>query len=300
MDMDTPVEMAWLIMRHPGAVYQQPWQLSKRGVQRHTASRNIVNDDPGHSGESGPTSIGRRDVAWRAVQRRPVRRPPLVYWPLAGPFLFAAVVIAALIAGFLLVGVFSYALARLGIAPGAAALVLLASVLGAAVNIPIARLRDRAVRLEPQITVFGIRYLVPVLRSRTTVLAVNLGGALIPAALSVYLIGHDHLGWLALAAVAIVAVLVYVVSRPVPGLGIAVPALLPGLFAVLTAVVLHPTAVAGLAYVGGTLGTLLGADLANLPKVRKLGAPVASIGGAGTFDGIFLAGIVAVVLAGLL
>jgi uncharacterized membrane protein len=51
-----------------------------------------------------------------------------------------------------------------------------------------------------------------------------------------------------------------------------------------------------LAYVGGSLGTLIGADLLNLDKLHGLGAPVASIGEAGTFDGIF---IVAVLLAGL-
>jgi uncharacterized membrane protein len=51
------------------------------------------------------------------------------------------------------------------------------------------------------------------------------------------------------------------------------------------------------AYIAGSLGTLIGADLLNLDKVRGLGAPVVSIGGAGTFDGIFLAGIVAVLLA---
>jgi len=141
---------------------------------------------------------------------------------------------------------------------------------------------------------------VPVLRTRSTVLADNVGGAVVPTALSVYLIVHDHLGWLALAAVAITGVLVHLVARPVPGLGIAVPALLPGLFAVVTAGVLHPAAIAGLAYVAGTLGTLTGADLANLARVRRLGAPVASIGGAGTFDGVFLAGIIAVLLAGLI
>ena len=101
-------------------------------------------------------------------------------------------------------------------------------------------------------------------------------------------------------SVAIVAVLVHLVARPVPGLGIAVPALLPGLFAVVTAFMFHPAALAGLAFVAGTLGTLTGADLANLGKVRRLGPPVASIGGAGTFDGIFLVGIIAVLLAGLL
>ena len=56
---------------------------------------------------------------------------------------------------------------------------------------------------------------------------------------------------------------------------------------------------APLAYIAGGLGTLIGADLTNLDKVRGLGAPVASIGGAGTFDGIFLTGILAVLLAGL-
>jgi uncharacterized membrane protein len=86
----------------------------------------------------------------------------------------------------------------------------------------------------------------------------------------------------------------------VPGLGIAVPALLPGLFAVVTAGLLHSAAIAGLAYVAGTLGTLAGADLANLRKVRRLGAPAAAIGGAGTFDGIFLADSIAVLLAGLM
>ena len=51
-----------------------------------------------------------------------------------------------------------------------------------------------------------------------------------------------------------------------------------------------------IAYVGGTLGTLLGADVLNMGKIRNLGAPVASIGGAGTFDGVFLSGLIAVLL----
>ena len=54
------------------------------------------------------------------------------------------------------------------------------------------------------------------------------------------------------------------------------------------------TNVAAVAYI---LGTLIGADLLNLGKVQGLGAPLASIGGAGTFDGVFLTGIIAVLLA---
>jgi uncharacterized membrane protein len=238
-------------------------------------------------------------MAWTMTPRRRVQRPEFVYWPLAAPFLLAAGFIVILLVAFLLVGVFSYALARLGISPGAASLVLLACLIGSAVNIPVARLSSHAVRMEPYISVFGLRYFVPVMQRRATVLAVNLGGTVVPAVLSAYLIAHDHLGLAALGAVAVVAGLVYLVARPVPGLGIAVPALLPGLFAVLVAVLFHPVAVAALAYVSGTLGTLIGADVANLGKVRKLGAPVASIGGAGTFDGIFIAGITAVLLAAL-
>ncbi len=239
-------------------------------------------------------------MAWTMTTRRRVQRPDFIYWPLATPFLLAAGFIVIVVAAFLLVGVLSYALARLGISPGTASLVLLACLIGSAVNIPVARLSSSAVRIEPYISVFGLRYFVPVVRKRATVLAVNVGGAVVPAALSAYLIAHEHLGLAALAAVVLVAGLVHLIARPVPGLGIAVPALLPGLFAVVVALLFHPVAIAALAYVGGTLGTLIGADLANLGKVRKLGAPVASIGGAGTFDGIFIAGITAILLAALI
>ena len=239
-----------------------------------------------------------------ADSRRRRGLPPIIYAPMAGPFLLIAIILAVGLIALLQIGLVTYALARLGIAPQAAALVLLACLLGGAVNIPVARLRGRAeVQMQPIVSVFGMRYFVPVLRNRVTVIAVNLGGALIPTGLSVYLIAHDHLGWWALLTVAIVGVLVHIVARPVPGLGIAVPTLLPALFAVLAAVLvhaMHPAVTAALAYVGGTLGTLAGADLANLGKIRRLGAPVASIGGAGTFDGVFLAGIIAVLLASLL
>jgi uncharacterized membrane protein len=54
---------------------------------------------------------------------------------------------------------------------------------------------------------------------------------------------------------------------------------------------------APVAYIAGTLGTLIGADLLRLKEIGQLGAPVASIGGAGTFDGVFLCGIIAVLLS---
>jgi uncharacterized membrane protein len=96
-----------------------------------------------------------------------------------------------------------------------------------------------------------------------------------------------------------VSIVCYLLANPVPGLGIAEPVFVPSLAAATAALLLSRRHAAPLAYIGGSLGTLIGADLLNLGKVQGLGAPVASIGGAGTFDGIFLIGILAVLIASL-
>jgi len=86
----------------------------------------------------------------------------------------------------------------------------------------------------------------------------------------------------------------------VKGVGIATPAFIPPIVAAISAYLLASNASSAIrvvAYVAGVLGTLIGADLSNLHVIPKLGAPVASIGGAGTFDGVFLSGIIAALLA---
>jgi uncharacterized membrane protein len=45
------------------------------------------------------------------------------------------------------------------------------------------------------------------------------------------------------------------------------------------------------------MGTLIGADLLRVHQIKKLGSPFMSIGGAGIFDGIYLVGLVSVLLA---
>ncbi|MDM7935136.1 MAG: DUF1614 domain-containing protein, partial [Methanothrix sp.] len=137
----------------------------------------------------------------------------------------------------------------------------------------------------------------------TTLLAVNVGGAVIPALISIALLWRFPISLpYALAGIAFVALLTNRVARPVKGLGIVTPALMPPLSAAAAAVIMvyllqAPHEIIFLiAYVGGTLGTLIGADLLNLKKIGDLGAPVASIGGAGTFDGVFLSGLIAVLL----
>ena len=122
---------------------------------------------------------------------------------------------------------------------------------------------------------------------------------MIPGLLSLYLLARNRLWGLGLIAIVAVTVVCHILAKPVPGLGIALPVFVPPASAAIVALLLSRRYAAPLAYIGGSLGTLIGADLLNLGKVQGLGAPVASIGGAGTFDGIFLTGILAVLLASI-
>jgi uncharacterized membrane protein len=133
-----------------------------------------------------------------------------------------------------------------------------------------------------------------------TVIAVNVGGAVIPTLVSLYLIVRHGLWLTGLIAIAVVTVVCHWLAQPVPGLGIAMPVFVPVAVTTVVALTLSRTYAAPLAYIGGSLGTLIGADLLNFYRIQGLGAPVASIGGAGTFDGIFVIGILAVLLASLL
>ena len=67
--------------------------------------------------------------------------------------------------------------------------------------------------------------------------------------------------------------------------------------AALVALTIAPSHSAPLAYICGTLGVLIGADLFRIKDIKSMGVPIAAIGGAGTFDGIFFTGIIAVLLA---
>jgi uncharacterized membrane protein len=147
---------------------------------------------------------------------------------------------------------------------------------------------------------YGMRYVVPLVTQWPgTVLAVNVGGAVIPTLMSLYLVIRYQLWFKATLAVAAIALVIHAMATPVQGIGIAVPVFAPVITTAILAFILSRDYAPPLAYIGGSMGTLIGADLLNLDKISGLGAPVASIGGAGTFDGIFLTGILAVLLAGI-
>jgi uncharacterized membrane protein len=197
--------------------------------------------------------------------------------------------------------VISYAFQLLGLPPELAFFALLAALVGSYINIPITRI-DSSFRHAPAVVSnFGIRYRVPTgYPSGSTVVAINVGGAVVPILISIYVLMHwPAIVPSALIATALVTLIVHRFARPIPGMGIATPMFIPPLVAAAAGYFLgasthHADAVA---FVSGVMGTLIGADLLNLKKLGGLGAPVASIGGAGTFDGIFLTGIVAVLLA---
>lgn len=225
----------------------------------------------------------------------------MFYLPITWVFFLALGAVFALLWAFIQIGVLQVAFESIGIGRRYMLALLLLCLVGSYINIPVARWSEH---VEPggRIVYFGgIAYVVPALvNSPGTTLAVNLGGAVIPFLLSMFLIVEHQLYFRSVIAVGLVAWLVHLMARPVPGVGIAVPIFIPPLVTAVASVVLSPGNPAPLAYIAGSLGTLIGADLLNLAKVHSLGAPVASIGGAGKFDGIFLNGIVAVFLAGFL
>ena len=221
------------------------------------------------------------------------------YLPLT-PAYFAILVGIFVLVAILLISTVRFAYLSLGVSSGTALLLLTGSLIGSYFNIPIARLPPEHIISAQVREYYGMYYVIPLVHDwPATVIAVNVGGALIPTLMSLYLLITRRLWIKGLIATAIVAVALHWLAHPMRGIGIAVPVFWPAVITAVVALLLAGGHAAPLAYIAGSLGTLIGADLSNLNKVHGLGAPVASIGGAGTFDGIFLTGILAVLLANL-
>lgn len=209
-------------------------------------------------------------------------------------FLFLLVFLLTLIQ----IGLLSFAFEKLGLPPRLGFMVLLLSLFGSAINLPIIRIKSDMPPREISLPTFWGVLRIPVRAFHNeTLISVNLGGCLIPAALSLYLFSQSSLTLLVtMSGIAIIAILSYYFSRPIPGVGIGMPVLIAPVCAAMVGLIMSPDQSAPLAYISGTLGVLIGADLLHLKEIPKLGAPNASIGGAGTFDGIFITGIVAALL----
>jgi len=230
----------------------------------------------------------------------------LVYSPVGIFFIILLAILLAFVVSLLFLDVLRTAFTRIGFTWEDAFVLLLVSLIGSGINIPLTTLESETpIVRDSYVRVFGVTYRIPVSETihTDTVLAINFGGAIIPIMVSAYLL-IQFPGAILYSAVGVifVALIANRTARVVRGVGIVIPTLIPPLSAALAAMALVSIFSVGgnfvfiIAYIGGTMGSLLGADILNLGKIKDVGAPVASIGGAGTFDGVFLSGIIAVLL----
>jgi uncharacterized membrane protein len=186
---------------------------------------------------------------------------------------------------------------KLGVSPWAALLIFAASAMGSMINIPVwygsqvvhgGGFIRRPFHWRPS-------YIPQVTTEQ--IVAVNVGGCVIPVLFSLWLLPKAPF-WRTMLSIVIVAVVTHIAATPVQGRGIEMPIWVAPVTAALCGLVLTGGyRAAPLAYISGTIGTLIGADITNLYRMNDIGSGVLSIGGAGVFDGVFVAGVVAALLS---
>ncbi len=194
-------------------------------------------------------------------------------------------------------GVITVVFEKLDLSANSAYLLFLSILAGSLINLPLFSMKSEPPSLEempPRLREFY--RLMP--HTGTTMVLVNVGGCVVPVAFCLYLLTHHPLNlFYLMLAVGAVTLLSFKTSRKLPGIGLGMPMFLAPALAALVSVVLDPANAAPMAFISGTMGVLIGADLLHLNDIRSMGTPFASIGGAGSLDGIFISGIVAVLLA---
>ena len=209
------------------------------------------------------------------------------------------------------------ALRNLHLSPQAAVLILFGMIFGSLINIPISRFPlDHEVNVPVFESLAGMQIMPQMKKLRQeAVVAVNLGGCVIPVLLAVWLSRFIIAGGqtpilVVLSGIVLNTLVCYRASRLVPRMGIAMPVFIPPLVAVCATIlgfgILGPLGgevgkdydllYAPVAFVIGISGPLIGADLLHWNDFKKLEAPSISIGGAGTWDGIVLSGLIAALI----
>jgi uncharacterized membrane protein len=229
------------------------------------------------------------------------------YTPQFGCLCVLLVLCSLCLLPFVMLDFMEQALKNLHLPAPLATLTVLGIFVGSLINLPLYRV-DRELK-QPVMRGYMVPGLgwVPLPRDeQQTVVAVNVGGCLIPAALAIFeaslVSGIPQARWAMLISVLVNVAVCFWVARPIRGVGIAIPAFLPPLVAIGMSWLLlgnDPTSElrAPVAFVAGVAGPLIGADLMNLRQFERLHTGLLSIGGAGTFDGIVISGIVAAFFA---
>jgi uncharacterized membrane protein len=226
---------------------------------------------------------------------------PLLHKRLAMQMKYALLfsILAIFFITILQVDLFEIAFTKLGLTPQQSLFLLIGSLLGSGINLPLLQLRNPEqgfpVKVVVQKVIFGV---APKTLSDKVIIAVNVGGCLIPVGLSLYFISLQLIDPVKIfIGVFGITLLSYKTSQLIPGFGVGMPIFLAPLSSALLALIIDPEHAAQLAYMSGVLGVLIGADLMRIKNIAQLGRSIAVIGGAGTFDGIFLTGLIAALLA---
>jgi uncharacterized membrane protein len=203
----------------------------------------------------------------------------------------------ALLVASIQIGLLTVAFEKLDLSANSAYLLFITILGGSLINLPLFSMKSEKPNLEEIPPPLRELYSKMPYTGKTIIMA-NVGGCVVPVAFCLYLLAHHPLNiFKVVIAVAAVTLLSFKASRRVPGIGMGMPILLAPLLAALVSVALDPANAAPMAFISGTMGVLIGADLLHLKDIGKMGTPFASIGGAGSFDGIFISGLVAVLLA---
>ena len=207
--------------------------------------------------------------------------------------------ISLFLVAILQIHIFEIAFVKLGLTPEAALFLLLGTLLGSGINLPVYSLHTKeAGHLVISPDRKPIWEIFQPVKEGKVIIAVNVGGCLIPVGLCLYFISLQIIDPIKImVGISAITALSYKFSRLIPGMGVGMPIFLAPFTSALLALVLDPEHAAHLAYISGVFGVLIGADILRLKNIAALGRPVAAIGGAGTFDGIFMTGIIAALLA---
>src|SRR5438128_12320108 len=197
-------------------------------------------------------------------------------WPATVPLVLLLLVLLGLLIFLVEVRVLTDAYRKVGVHPRYAFAVMLLSLFGSGVDIPL----------------FAIVSGSPARASTPTVFALNVGGALIPILVSLYLLVRTGMYGRMLIGTAIVAAVVHSLARLVPGVGIAVPMLVLPIVAAGVALLLAFRRAPPVAYVAGSMGTLIGADLLHMGQIARLVSHVVSVWCAGMFNGVLLTDLI--------
>jgi uncharacterized membrane protein len=198
---------------------------------------------------------------------------------------------------FMLIGLY-----KLGIPPLVGLSIVFCILLGSLINIPLKRVKTVSNVPTDLRQLLGLNpwFFHQISQKNELVIAVNVGGCVVPSALALYQLARLFNTGIILMPITVIminVIICYRLSIIKADVGVMLPAFVPGTIAAICGLLLTPENLPAVAFCAGVLGPLIGADLLRLNQIIKLNSGVASIGGAGTFDGIVISGFIALLLS---